>query len=170
MINRCPAGNYFFVQLHIGFLDYTLFPDAPEFYSDNMMMNVKNHRIYNDKFKLSVVDLTQIELATEEDKKYQIDYWARLFRAKTWEEIRMLAEKSEYLQEAAQSVYVANADEIVRQKCRARAEAERYERTLKRDNDLLKKELAELQESNVTLQNENERLRKEIAQLIKDNK
>ena len=30
-------------------------------------MNVKNHRIYSDKSKLSVVDLTQIEMATEED-------------------------------------------------------------------------------------------------------
>lgn len=153
--------------IHIGFLDHTLFPDAPEFYSTNMMMNVKNHRIYNDKFKLSVVDLTQIELATEEDKAYQIDYWARLFKAKTWEEIRMLAEKNEYLQEAAQSVYVANADEIVRQKCRARAEAERYERTLKRDNALLKKELAAVQENNAALQEENEKLRQELAQLKK---
>ncbi|MBQ8802626.1 MAG: Rpn family recombination-promoting nuclease/putative transposase, partial [Tyzzerella sp.] len=105
--------------IHIGFLDYTLFPDAPEFYATNMLMNVRNHRIYNDKFKLSVVDLSKIELATEEDRAFQIDYWARLFKAKTWEEIKMLAEKNEYLQEAAQSVYVANADELVRQKCRA---------------------------------------------------
>ena len=63
-----------FPVIHIGFLDYTLFPDAPEFYATNMLLNVKNHRIYNDKFRLSVVDLTQIELATEEDKTYQIDY------------------------------------------------------------------------------------------------
>ncbi|MBQ8804476.1 MAG: Rpn family recombination-promoting nuclease/putative transposase, partial [Tyzzerella sp.] len=105
--------------IHIGFLDYTLFPDVPEFYATNMLMNVRNHRIYNGKFKLSVVDLSKIELATEEDKAFQIDYWARLFKAKTWEEIKMLAEKNEYLQEAAQSVYVANADELVRQKCRA---------------------------------------------------
>jgi len=38
-------------------------------------------------------------MATEEDKDYQIDYKARLFKAKTWEEIKMLAENSEYLQE-----------------------------------------------------------------------
>ena len=44
----------------------------------------------------------------------------------------MLAKENEYLQEAAQSLYVANADEIVRQKCIAREEAERRERTLER--------------------------------------
>lgn len=84
-----------------------------------------------------MVDLTQIELATEEDKAYDIDYWARLFKAKTWEDIKMLAEKNEYLQEAAQSVYMANAEEIIRQKCLAREEAERHERTLKRDMNKL---------------------------------
>lgn len=118
---------------HIGFLDFTLFSDEPEFYATNMLLNVKSHRIFNDKFKLSVVDLSQIELATEEDKTWGLDYWARLFKAKTWEEIKMLAEKNEFLEEAAQSVYVANEDEIIRQLCRAREDRERHERTVQRD-------------------------------------
>ena len=44
----------------------------------------------------------------------------------------ILAKENEYLQEAAQSLYVANADEIVRQQCIAREDAERRERTLER--------------------------------------
>lgn len=44
----------------------------------------------------------------------------------------MLAKENEYLQEAANSLYVANADEIVRQQCIAREDAERRERTLER--------------------------------------
>lgn len=44
----------------------------------------------------------------------------------------MLAKENEYLQEAASSLYVANADEIVRQQCIAREDAERRERTLER--------------------------------------
>ena len=151
--------------IHIGFLDYTLFPDVPEFYATNMLMNVRNHRIYNGKFKLSVVDLSKIELATEEDKAFQIDYWARLFKAKTWEEIKMLAEKNEYLQEAAQSVYVANADELVRQKCRAREEAERHERTLKRNMEKLQEENAAKDARILTLQEENAAKDAYIAEL-----
>lgn len=64
-----------------------------KYYATYMLMNVKNHSIYSDKLRLSVVELNQIEMATEEDKAFQIDYWAALFKAKTWEEIKMLAEK-----------------------------------------------------------------------------
>lgn len=128
--------------IHIGFLDFTLHPEEPEFYATYKMLNVKNHLLYSDKFTLSVVDLNQIELATEEDKAYHIDYWARIFKAKTWEDIKMLAKENEYLQEAANSLYVANADEIVRQQCRAREDAERLQRTLERDKRLLEEKNA----------------------------
>lgn len=66
--------------IHIGFLDYTLFKDYPEFYATHKLINVKNHHIYSDNFILSVVDLSRIDLATEEDKAYQIDYWASLLK------------------------------------------------------------------------------------------
>lgn len=129
--------------IHVGFLDYTLFPDSPEFYATYKMMNTKNYRVYNDKFILSVVDLTQIELATEEDNKSGLAYWAKIFKAKTWEEIKMLVHNDEYLKEAAESIYVANEDEIVRQKCRAREEAERFERTMLRDIQRLQQTVTE---------------------------
>lgn len=41
----------------------------------------------------------------------------------------MLAKDNEFLQEAAESLYVANSDEVVRQHCLAREDAERRERT-----------------------------------------
>lgn len=43
-----------------------------------------------------MVDLTQIEMTTEEDKTYQIDYWARLFKAKTWEDFIMINKNAFY--------------------------------------------------------------------------
>lgn len=49
----------------------------------------------------------------------------------------MFAKDNEYLQGEAESLYVANADEIVRQQCRAREDAERLRRTLERDNKQL---------------------------------
>ncbi|MBQ8802621.1 MAG: hypothetical protein IJZ53_03160 [Tyzzerella sp.] len=36
--------------IHIEFLDYTLFPDAPEFYATNMLMNVRN-RLLGSSFQ-----------------------------------------------------------------------------------------------------------------------
>ena len=132
-------------------------------------MNLKNHKIFSSKFKLSVVDLNHIELATDEDKAFQIDYWARLFKAKTWEELKMVAEKNEYLNEAAKSVYVANADEIVRQKCLAREAAERHERTVKRDIKRMTKQIASLTEENTSLKDDNAALKDDISTLKDDN-
>ncbi len=88
LITLKKGGQYKQVMpaYHIGIVDFSPFPDYPEFYATHKMMNVKKHYIYNDKFTLNVLDLNQIELATDEDKAYQIDYWARLFKAKTWED------------------------------------------------------------------------------------
>lgn len=120
------------------------------------MINVKNHsQVYSDKFTLSVIDLTQIDKATEEDKTSKIDYWARLFKAKTWEELQMLAHNDEYLQEAATSIRIANEAEIVREQCRAREDALRRERTLERDKKLLQAENASLRKQLAELQAQN---------------
>ena len=153
--------------IHIGFLDYTLFSDSPEFYSTYKLMNIKNHRIYNDKFILSVVDLSKINLATEEDKSSGLQYWAKIFKAQTWEELKMLVKENEYLQEAAQSIYVANEDEMVKQRCRARAEYERHERTIKRDMKLLKDALDAKTKELEAQSKELEALRKKLAQYEK---
>ena len=152
---------------HIGFLDYTLFPEYPEFYATYKLLNVKNYSLYSSKFSLSVVNLTQTELATEEDKTYRIDYWARLFKAKTWEELKMLAKENEYLNEAADSIYKANAEEIVRQQCLAREDAERRERTLERDNMLLKENIAVLEDDNAALKARIAELEQALAETAK---
>ena len=110
--------------IHIGFTNFTLFPKEPEFYATYRMLNVKKPtQVYSDKFTLSVVDLTQIDKATSEDKASKIDYWARLFKAKTWEELQMLAQNDEYLQEAARVIRIANEEDMIREHCRAREDA-----------------------------------------------
>ncbi len=37
-----------------------------------------------------MLNLNRIDLATEEDKSYQIDHWAFLFKSTTWEEMSRL--------------------------------------------------------------------------------
>ena len=113
---------------HIGFLNYTLFPEYPEFFAKYQMMNLKNHNVYTSKFNLYVVDLTQIELATEEDRESGLVYWTKIFKAKTWEELRQMAERNQELQEATEALYVYNQDEIVKQQCRARQDYYNHER------------------------------------------
>lgn len=139
--------------IHIGILDFTLFEDAPEFYATYRMQNEKTHRVYSDKLRLSVLDLTQINLATEEDKFYKIDHWANLFKSTTWEELKMLAKSDKYLQEAADSIYELTQEEKIRQQCEAREDY--YRRTVGRER-MLKEAL----EKNQQLSDENEHLKK----------
>jgi predicted transposase/invertase (TIGR01784 family) len=112
--------------IHIGFVDFSPFPDFQEFYATYKLLNVKNQHLYTDKFTLCVVDLTHINLATEEDKKYRIDHWARLFKATTWEELKMAAKNNPELLEASEALYTLNADEMIRQQCQARADYNRH--------------------------------------------
>ena len=126
--------------------DFTLFEEVPEFYACYKMLNVKNHHVFNEKFVLNVLDLKRIDLATEEDKHYEIDCWARMFKAGTWEELRMIAEKNKYMSEAAMAMYELNADEIIRQQCMAREEYNRYEKMMARKLAEANEQLAEANE------------------------
>ena len=124
------------------------------------MMNVKKHSIYNDNFTLNVLDLNQIELATEEDKAYKIDYWAKLFKAKTWEDLKMLAQKDDIFEETSEAIYNLNQDDVARYWCQMREEGERILRTYK---SLMKEKDAIIAEKDSTiaaLQAELERYKK----------
>lgn len=107
-------------------------------------MNKKNHNIYSDKLMLSVLDLNQIELATEEDREYQIDYWAALFKAETWEELKMIASKNEYMSEICPTLYKVSAEENIRLQCEALEDYYRQQRTIQSEMDKMNRELASM--------------------------
>ena len=154
---------------HIGFLNYTIFLEYPEFFAKYRMMNIKNHNVYTTKFNLYVVDLTKIELATQEDVDTGLVYWTQVFKAKTWEELRQMAERNQELQEATEALYVYNQDEIVKEKCRARQDYYNHERgTQKRLEEArlaLEESEAELVKSNVVIENQKELLKKSVKLL-----
>ena len=87
-------------------------------------MDVVQHRIYSSKFAVNVLDLSHIELATQEDKNWNLDFWARLFKAKTWEEMKMIAKDNEYFTEASNTLCDLYADFNVRERCRDREDYE----------------------------------------------
>lgn len=156
---------------HIGFLNYTLFPKYPEFFARYRMMNIKNHNLYTTKFNLYVVDLTQIELATQEDVDTGLVYWTQVFKAKTWEELRQMAERNQELQEATEALYVYNQDEIVKEQCRARQDYYNHERgTQKRLEEArlaLEESKADLVKSNAVIESQKEILEKKNEDLKK---
>jgi hypothetical protein len=100
-----------------------------------------------------VVSLNQTNMATAEDKLYGIDTWARLFKATTWEEIKMITKDNPSMNSTAESIYMSNSDENIRELCRRREDAIAHENYQKR-------KLQEFQEKVDILTDENARLRK----------
>jgi predicted transposase/invertase (TIGR01784 family) len=142
--------------IHIGFLDFTPFPECPEFFAVYKLLNVKTQHLYTGKFVLGVVSLKHIDLATEEDKMFGIDRWARLFKSTTWEDIRMLAKNEPIFQDAAETLYNLNSDETILAQCRAREDYNRQQK-------IIKHHIKELRAENKQLTSENQQLKKLLA-------
>ena len=155
---------------HVGILDFNLFPEHPEFYARYLMTNVKNGNVYTPNFALNVLSLKHIDKATAEDEANSLVYWARLFKATTWEELKKLAEHSSAFEEVTDKMYKVNTDEQERYlieahekymldmltEKNARKRMEREARKLKRENKAQAQQLeAQAQEI--------ERLRKQLA-------
>ena len=107
---------------HVGFLNFTLFEDHPEFHATYCLQNIRDGYTYTDKFSLHVLELNHINLATDEDRYYKTDKWAALFRATTWEEIKMLAQENDYIASAARSMYSSVTDPRILKLCTRRQE------------------------------------------------
>ncbi len=165
-LNRGEGYKEALPVIHLGFLDYDLFPENPRFASDYLLTDTKTGQTYSDKLRISVVNLNHIELATEEDIAHGLDLWARAFNAKTWKEIQMLAEKNEYLQDAVTGMAVLTEDEMIRQQCQAREDFEYWERI--REN-MRQKELEErdkkLEEQDKKLVEKNKKLEEQNQML-----
>lgn len=122
-----------------GPLEYGLTND----YLFNIMLNEKTHRVFSDKLKISVLNLRKVEYATKDDSDYMIDYWAKVFKAKSWEELKMLAEKSEVMQEGIVTLRELTADEEVRMQMWAREDHNRIIRTYEHRIEGLETEVAQ---------------------------
>ena len=149
----------------IGILDFTLFPQRPEFFGTYKMMNVKNYHKYSDKFTIHVLDLTQIHLAAKEDKDYDLDKWARLFNALTWEDFKMISADNRSMQEAGETLFTLNEDDRIRNQCEAREDYRRTWDGVKQDMDELQVKIAELKSMITDLKSINEKKDNRIASL-----
>ena len=150
---------------HVGFLNFTLFEDHPEFHATYRLQNIRDGYTYTDKFSLHVLELNHINLATDEDMYYKTDKWASLFKATTREEIKMLAQENDYIMSAAKSMYSSVTDPRILKLCTRRQE--------EIDGDNHRRErLAELEKSDAeqkaqiaALTSDNLALKQEIAEI-----
>ncbi len=121
--DQLKAGDDYGIILptmHIGIIDFDINDLTPMFYSENMLMNTKNHEVYSDKFALRVLNLNRIDDATAEEKESDLYTYARMFKARTWEEIKMLAQENEYAGEVIYTLHEMSEDEKIAEQCFAR--------------------------------------------------
>ncbi|MBP3620734.1 MAG: Rpn family recombination-promoting nuclease/putative transposase [Lachnospiraceae bacterium] len=119
--------------VQIGILNFTPKGFPEKLYLQYNFQNKETGHIYSDKLTLFVLQLNQ--LGDVEDEKIMPDlyYWAQLFKATTWEEIAMLAEKNESIKEGIVTLKQLTDDEKFLMQCEAR---ERYRRDLSAATEL----------------------------------
>ena len=126
--------------IQVSFTDFTLFPDAPEFFSIYMLVNKnKPAQIYSDKLSIINIDLTNIGLAAEEDRRYGVDRWAKIFKADSWEELKMLATEDKTTEQAVSSIWQLTDDRFIREEMLRREDNEREYRYLLEQAEKAKK-------------------------------
>lgn len=109
---------------HIGFVKRSPFGDDDRFYSNFLLMEEKNHRIYSRDFQISMINLSHIENATEEDRKSGLYDWVRMFKATEWKELMKMAQQSEILGSAIVTLAELSKEEQIQQQCAARRKYE----------------------------------------------
>ncbi len=90
-----------------------------------------------------MIDLSQIDKATEKDKKNGLDKWCRLFKAQTWDELKRIAKEDDIMEAIAQEVFNNNSDFAVRKRCRDREEYYKEKATLDRRIEKMENEIEE---------------------------
>ena len=164
--------------IHISILDFTLFEEYAEFFATYRLLNCKKHYEYTSKFSLHVLDLSKIDMATDEDKRNQLDVWSRIFQAETWGDLMAIAADNNDFVSTIEEIDRLTADEAVRLQCEAQERALIHEQAIKRKLKTQESKIEQLeatlnsvvQEKDAALQEQAEeinRLRTMLAQMNK---
>ena len=108
-------------------------------------------------------------MATEEDKKHKIDTWAKLFKATTWEEIKMITSTNPSMNSTAEEIFAANSDFMIAEQCRVREDNIIHERRMKealaeKDNKI-EEQAKELEEKDKKLEEKDKKLEEKDKEL-----
>ena len=101
--------------VQISILNFDLYKNPP-LYWEVGLWDQKNERRYSDKLNLCVLQLNQLENATEGEKETELYRWAQMISAEDWEVLEMLARKDEYMKAAKEEMEKINADKALRYK------------------------------------------------------
>ena len=113
--------------IQISIMDHSLFPDHKKFYNEYIPRDKEGYP-YTDKLKFLVMDLTQIEEASQEQKDQGLVEWAKAFRANSWEEVNDIDNSG--VKEAARTMQLIMSNPTERELIRMRQDVENDWRTI----------------------------------------
>lgn len=140
--------------IHIGILNFTPQGFPEKLYLEYYFYNLDTAHKYSDKMSIRVLQLNQLKKELDEQIRPEIYNWAQLFKAETWEEMRMLAERDESIKECVFTYKELTADEKARMQSEARDDYYRRlnwaeERGIRKGMEQAQKETARTLVSNV---------------------
>ena len=112
--------------IQVSIMDYSLFPDHKRFFKRYLPCDDEGY-VYTDKLQFLVMDLTQIDGASQQQKKQGLVEWARAFRASSWEEVNEIDNPG--VKEAAKTMQLIMSNPTEREMIRMRQDAHRDEIT-----------------------------------------
>ena len=116
----------------------------------------------------------EIQVINEHNRpERSLSFRASLFKARTWEELRMLSQNNEYLKEASETVYHLTQEEKVRLQCQAREDYYRRMKEIQERFEQLKQyktEIKQYEAQKVQSAAEIAELKQQIAALKKEPK
>lgn len=149
--------------IHISITDFTPENFPKILYSNYYLYNPKTMHKYSDKFGIYMLQLNQLGNPEDEKNMPDIYYWAQLFKASTWEEIQMLADKNQAIKESIVTIQELTADEKMQMQMEARERYRRdYEAAIEFGRQQVLKQLAQKEEQ---LSQKDEQLAQQNEQL-----
>ena len=112
--------------IQVCIMDHSLFPDHKRFFAKYTPRDEEGYE-YTDKLRFYVLDLTQIEQATEEQKEQGLVEWAKAFKANSWKEVNTIENSG--VKEAAKTMRLILANPTERERIRMWNDAEIDRRT-----------------------------------------
>lgn len=141
--------------IHIGILNCSLVigkeEKVREFFNDYRILNTRTCETFTEKFVIKELLLNNLENATKKQKEDNagVYYWAKLFKAKTWEEMRMIAQKDVRMKSLVNTASKLSGDRAVKEACEARSlytlEKNTYENMLKKRDEMIKEQKGQLE-------------------------
>ena len=157
------GGNYSDAKRTISLIvtDFRVFDDSEE-YHEKIIMRRENGKVFTNVQEINIIDLSKLGIqVTNERRKF---LWGKLFKARTKEDLEMLAKESEEMEQAVEKLIKVSADERAQAYALSRDNAE-YIR--KAEEYARKKRDQELAERDQKLAERDQQLAKRGQQLVK---